>query len=138
MSSRIEGTDVTVSDIILHEPGSPPDRSAATEQDIREAYNYVGAVSRGFEMVDGVSDISIELLCRIHEHLLVDVRGQDRNPGSIRTVPIVERAIQEGSRTPEYQIELLQDIDSKVIGILVGLAREPTPLETAWSLHGLA
>ncbi|RLM68620.1 hypothetical protein EXE41_15410 [Halorubrum sp. SD690R] len=44
MSSQIEGTAVTVSDIILHEPDEAPERSAASERDIREAYNYVKAI----------------------------------------------------------------------------------------------
>lgn len=49
MSSQIEGTDVTVSDIVLHDLEDDPERSAANLRDIREAYNYVEAIRTGFD-----------------------------------------------------------------------------------------
>ncbi|WP_415380313.1 Fic family protein [Halosimplex sp. TS25] len=92
MSSQIEGTNVTVSDIIRHDVDSPPERAAADSQDVREAYNYVDAVRRGFARLSGsdgdAEDLSVELICDLHEVLLSDVRGVDLNPGEFREVPV--------------------------------------------------
>jgi len=89
MSSQIEGTAVTVSDIILHEPNAEPERSAASERDIREAYNYVEAIQIGFDRLEQGDEIDRDLLCELHESLLVDVRGENKRPGEIRDTPVV-------------------------------------------------
>lgn len=89
MSSQIEGTSVTVSDIILHEPDAAPERSAASERDIREAYNYVEAIQMGFDRLEQSENIDRDLLCELHESLLLDVRGEDKRPGNIRDTPVI-------------------------------------------------
>lgn len=90
MSSQIEGTNVTVSDIVLHNLDDDPERSAADLRDIREAYNYVEAIRRGFEALDGGATIDQELICDLHEALLVEVRGENKQPGQIRDeVPVM-------------------------------------------------
>ena len=89
MSSQIEGTDVTVSDIILHSPEDDPEQSAADLRDIREAYNYVEAISAGFESLEAGEALSRSLLCDLHESLLIDVRGEEKKPGDIRDVPVI-------------------------------------------------
>jgi Fic family protein len=89
MSSQIEGTDVTVSDIVLHDVDDEPERSAAELQDIREAYNYVDAIRAGFNALDEGREIDIDLLCDLHSSLLVDVRGEAKQPGELRTeIPV--------------------------------------------------
>jgi Fic family protein len=87
-SSQIEGTNVTVSDIILHDIETSPERSAADSQDVREAYNYVDAVREGFARLEAGEDISVELICDLHETLLSDVRGVDAKPGELRDIPV--------------------------------------------------
>ncbi|MFC7060112.1 Fic family protein [Halovenus salina] len=89
MSSQIEGTAVTVSDIILHEPDAEPERSAASTRDIREAYNYVEAIQLGFDQLQRGNGVDQALLCELHESLLLDVRGEDKRPGEIRDTPVV-------------------------------------------------
>ena len=89
MSSQIEGTSVTVSDIVLHEPDTEPDQSATTDRDIREAYNYVDAISTGFDHLREGGSIDRELICQLHESLLVDVRGESKKPGEIRNTPVI-------------------------------------------------
>lgn len=90
MSSRIEGTDVTVSDIVLHHLNDNPERSAATLRDIREAYNYVDAIRMGFAALDDGRQIDQELVCDLHESLLVAVRGEEKRPGQTRTeIPVM-------------------------------------------------
>lgn len=89
MSSQIEGTDVTVSDIILHAPADDPEHSAAELRDIREAYNYVEAISTAFDALEKGESITRSLSCELHEHLLVDVRGEEKRPGEVRDVPVI-------------------------------------------------
>jgi Fic family protein len=89
MSSQIEGTSVTVSDIILHDQDGDPERSAASERDIREAYNYVEAIQMGFDRLEQGDEIGRDLICDIHESLLLDVRGEDKRPGEIRDMPVI-------------------------------------------------
>jgi len=89
MSSQIEGTDVTVSDIVLHDVDDEPERSAAELRDIREAYNYVDAIRMGFDRLDQGESIDIDLLRELHEALLIDVRGENKQPGELRTeIPV--------------------------------------------------
>ncbi|WP_435361592.1 Fic family protein [Haloarchaeobius sp. DFWS5] len=84
MSSQIEGTDVTVSDIVLHNLDDDPKRSAAKLRDVREAYNYVEAIRTGFDALAEGRQIDEELICDLHETLLIDVRGEDKRPGQMR------------------------------------------------------
>ncbi len=88
MSSQIEGTNVTVSDIILHDIETSPKRSAADSKDVREAYNYVDAIRQGFDRLSGGDELSVALICELHETLLSDVRGVEEHPGQLRDVPV--------------------------------------------------
>lgn len=88
MSSQIEGTDVTVSDIILHDVDPNRDGSSIETDDVREAYNYVDAIKRGFAHLDDGGDITVDLLTDLHATLLDDVRGGEDRPGQLRDVPV--------------------------------------------------
>lgn len=88
MSSQIEGTNVTVSDIIRHDIDSEPERAAADSKDVREAYNYVDAIRHGFAELADDGQLSVELICDLHETLMEEVRGVDLNPGEFREVPV--------------------------------------------------
>ncbi|MFC7047004.1 Fic family protein [Halobacteriaceae archaeon GCM10025711] len=88
MSSQVEGTNVTISDIYQHEVGSTPARSAAEQADVREAYNYVDAVKQGFARLDAGDDIDLPLVSDLHELLLGGVRGGEDHPGELRDVPV--------------------------------------------------
>ena len=88
MSSQVEGTNVTISDIYQHEVGATPERTAAADTDVREAYNYVDAVTQGFARLDSGDRIDIELVCDLHEQLMDDVRGGEDRPGDLRNVPV--------------------------------------------------
>ena len=88
MSSQVEGTNVTISDIYQHEVGASPTRSAAEGADVREAYNYVDAVTQGFSRLDAGEAIDVPLVCDLHEQLLGGVRGEQDRPGELRDVPV--------------------------------------------------
>ena len=88
MSSQVEGTNVTISDIYQHEVGAEPRRSAAEDDDVREAYNYVDAVTEGFARLDAGNALDVELVCDLHERLMTGTRGEEEHPGELRDVPV--------------------------------------------------
>ncbi len=89
MSSQIEGTRVTLSDIYEHESGATPERSASEHADIAEAYNYVQAIHEGIARLAGGNTMDDELVCELHETLLGGVRGEEKHPGELRTQPVL-------------------------------------------------
>lgn len=88
MSSQVEGTNVTISDIYAHEVGATPERGAAELDDVREAYNYVDAVTQGLRRLDDGDEIDLDLVCDLHETLLGGVRGEEQKPGELRDIPV--------------------------------------------------
>jgi len=87
-SSQVEGTNVTISDIYQHEVDAEPERSARERADVREAYNYVDAISAGFAHLDDGGSIDVALVKNLHERLLGGVRGEADAPGELRDVPV--------------------------------------------------
>lgn len=81
LSSMIEGTQSSLSDLLLfeldEEPGVPFD-------DVREVSNYVNALNHGLERLHGGFPLSLRLLKEIHAILLSKGRGSDRTPGEFR------------------------------------------------------
>lgn len=81
LSSQIEGTQSSLSDLLLFEneavPGVPMD-------DVREVSNYVAAVQHGLERLREGFPLSLRLIREIHGILLRDGRGGDRTPGEFR------------------------------------------------------
>lgn len=89
MSSQIEGTRVTLSDIYEHEAGATPERSAAEHAEITEAYNYVQAIREGINRLNEDTEMGVELICELHEMLLGGVRGEEKRPGELRTQAVL-------------------------------------------------
>ena len=79
LSSRIEGTQASVTDVYDAEATGAP------RGDAREVVNYVRALRRGAERL-GDPPICVRLAREMHEALLAGVRGQDPRPGEIRTI----------------------------------------------------
>ena len=81
LSSRIEGTQSSLSDLLLFEldeaPGVPLD-------DVVEVSNYVAAMKHGHERLREGFPLSNRLLREIHGILLAKGRGSDRKPGGFR------------------------------------------------------
>lgn len=82
LSSQIEGTQSTFSDILLFENEQIDDVS----NDTQEVMNYVSAFRYGISKLIDTSEpqITIKLLTDIHQILLADSRGSDRSRGQIR------------------------------------------------------
>jgi Fic family protein len=82
LSSQIEGTQSSLSDLLLFEikeaPGSPLD-------DVQEVSNYVKALEHGVKRVRGGFPISGRLFREVHRELLARGRGSEKKPGEFRT-----------------------------------------------------
>jgi Fic family protein len=79
LSSKIEGTQASMSDVYKFEAGS----RRAHSEDVREVINYIHAVNWGLEKIASLP-ICIRLANEMHARLMVDVRGQDKRPGELR------------------------------------------------------
>jgi Fic family protein len=79
-SSRIEGTQADLSDLLLDEiePKRTPPGS-----DVLEVRNYVAALNRGIALLDRMP-MAGRLVRDLHEVLMRDVRGHERTPGEFR------------------------------------------------------
>jgi Fic family protein len=82
VSSQIEGTQSSLSDLLLHEIDAVPGVSA---NDVEEVSNYVAAMRSGLKRVrkDGYP-ITLNLLRDLHRILLRGQRGRNRDPGELR------------------------------------------------------
>jgi Fic family protein len=82
LSSQIEGTQSSLSDLLLHEeahaPGVPLD-------DVQEVSNYVAAMNHGLKRLhEDDFPVSLRLIREIHKVLLSKGRGADKTPGKFR------------------------------------------------------
>ena len=81
LSSMIEGTQSSLSDLLLfeldQEPGVPLD-------DVREVSNYVAALDHGLRLLEEGLPLSLRLFREIHGVLLTKGRGSNQTPGEFR------------------------------------------------------
>ena len=82
LSSQIEGTQSSLSDLLLFELPEAP--GAPFHQDVIEVSNYVRAMEHGMARLKGGFPISNRLLREIHAELLSRGRGSDKLPGEFR------------------------------------------------------
>jgi Fic family protein len=81
LSSRIEGTQSTLNDVLAFELGASQQH---IPDDVREVFNHVRAMNYGLERVHELP-LSRRLMREIHRELLTDARGAERHPGEFRT-----------------------------------------------------
>lgn len=87
LSSRIEGTQATLGEVLEFEAeGDPQDESTPKKADIHEVLNYRAALREATRLLDGLP-LSQRLIKRIHEILMQGVRGRNKAPGEYRRVP---------------------------------------------------
>jgi Fic family protein len=81
LSSQIEGTQSSLSDLLLFEveeaPGVPAD-------EVTEVSNYVAALEHGLSRIRGGFPLSGRLIREMHERLLASGRGASSEPGQYR------------------------------------------------------
>lgn len=81
LSSQIEGTQSSLSDLLLFENQAAP---GVPINDVREVSNYVAAMQHGLNRLQEGFPLSLRLIREIHGVLLRDGRGGDRTPGEFR------------------------------------------------------
>lgn len=81
LSSQIEGTQSSLSDLLLFELDEVP---GVPFNDVVEVSNYVAAMNHGLERLKGGFPLSSRLLREIHEKLMSDARGSEKQPGEFR------------------------------------------------------
>lgn len=81
LSSRIEGTRASLSDILIDELGEETPR--ADQADIREVRNYVDALEYGIKRLRALP-LSLRLVRDLHARLMKGVRGDIATPGEFR------------------------------------------------------
>jgi len=81
LSSQIEGTQSSLSDLLLFENGEAP---GVPLHDVLEVSNYVAALNHGLDRLRGGFPLSLRLIREIHGVLLSKGWGSDKQPGEFR------------------------------------------------------
>lgn len=81
LSSQIEGTQSSLSDLLLFENEEAP---GVPIEDVQEVSNYVAAMNHGLERMRSGFPLSLRLIREIHEVLLSKGRGSEKQPGEFR------------------------------------------------------
>lgn len=81
LSSQIEGTQSSLSDLLLFESEEAP---GVPIEDVQEVSSYVAALNHGMRRLREGFPLSLRLLREIHQVLLRHGRGSDKQPGEFR------------------------------------------------------
>jgi Fic family protein len=81
LSSQIEGTQSSLSELLLFENEAAP---GVPVSDVQEVSNYVAALQHGIRRIQEGFPLSSRLLREMHNVLLKDGRGSDKEPGEFR------------------------------------------------------
>ena len=81
LSSQIEGTQSSLSDLLLFENEEVP---GVPIEDVQDVSNYVAALSHGLNRIREGFPLSLRLIREIHEILLSRGRGSNKEPGEFR------------------------------------------------------
>jgi Fic family protein len=80
LSSRIEGTQTTLGEVLAKEAGAHVNRNP---DDLQEVQNYIIALDFGIKRLQDFP-LSLRLIREIHEKLMQGVRGSHATPGEFR------------------------------------------------------
>jgi Fic family protein len=81
LSSQIEGTQSSISDLLVFENGDAP---GVPVHDVQDVSNYVAAMSHGLTRMRSGFPLSLRLIREMHEALLSRGRGAGQQPGEFR------------------------------------------------------
>ena len=84
LSSRIEGTQVTLDEVFLLDAREEVDEYTQKQMDYREVFNYREALQKGKELLEK-KPLGENVIKELHKILLNSVRGKNRRPGQFRT-----------------------------------------------------
>ena len=82
LSSQIEGTQSSMSDLMSYEAGN----FKAPLDDVQEVSSYVSAMNYALKTLDAPEGLPLclRLLCDIHKRLMNNTRGSNKDPGEFR------------------------------------------------------
>ena len=80
LSSRIEGTQVSLGELFAANAGARVERSA---EELEEVANYIVALDYGIDRLETLP-LSLRLVRELHERLMQGVRGDHATPGEFR------------------------------------------------------
>jgi Fic family protein len=80
LSSRIEGTQATLGELLADEAGAATSRAP---EDLKEVRNYVVALEKGVQRLKKLP-LSLRLVKELHSALMTGVRGDGAAPGEFR------------------------------------------------------
>lgn len=81
LSSQIEGTQSSLSDLLRHEIEGTP---AGLLDDVTEVSCYVDAMEHGLALLADGQPLSLRMIREIHARLLAHGRGADKQPGEFK------------------------------------------------------
>ncbi|HMO80005.1 MAG TPA: Fic family protein [Pyrinomonadaceae bacterium] len=113
LSSQIEGTQSSLSDLLLYEQSEAP---GVPVEDVQEVSHYVAAVRHGIDRLREGFPLSLRLLREVHEVLLKTGRGSTKQPGEFRRSQNWIGGTRPGNARfipppPESLIECLGDLE---------------------------
>ncbi|MDP9174857.1 MAG: Fic family protein [Planctomycetota bacterium] len=104
LSSQIEGTKATLSDLLLFENAESDERTT----DVREVLNYVRAMELGLESLKN-RPLGCAIIRDLHQRLMSGARGSEQMPGAFRTHPVFigrSQRIEEARFVPPPPLEV--------------------------------
>jgi Fic family protein len=112
LSSQIEGTQSSLSDLLLFESDEAP---GVPLEDVQEVSRYVAAMSHGLQRLRGGFPLSLRLIREIHEVLMTGGRGGHQTPGEFRTTQNWIGGTRPGNAVfvppPEELLQCLGDLE---------------------------
>jgi Fic family protein len=113
LSSQIEGTQSSLSDLLLYEENEAP---SVPIEDVEEVSQYVAAVNYGLKRLNDGFPMSLRLIKEIHEVLLSTGRGSTKSPGEFRRSQNWIGGTRPGNARfvpppPENLLDLLSDLE---------------------------
>jgi Fic family protein len=132
LSSQIEGTQSSLSDLLLYEQSETP---GVPIEDVEEVSRYVAAVNHGVRRLREGFPLSLRLLREVHEVLLQTGRGSTKQPGEFRRSQNWIGGTRPGNARfvpppPENLMECLGDLEKFLHDVPV---KTPTLIKAALS-----
>ena len=121
LSSQIEGTQSSLSDLLLYEAEEAP---GVPLEDVRAVSSYVAAIDHGLARLKEGFPLSLRLLREVHGILLAHGRGETQDPGEFRRSQNWIGGTQPGNAVfvPPPPREVM-----RCMGDLEGFLHAPTP-----------
>ena len=136
LSSKIEGTNVTMAEVLEIEAGADAGVSEPKRQDTEEILNYRRALRAASDEI-AHRPLSPHLLRQAHAVLMTGVRGRDKDPGAFRTaqnwIGSANAPIERATFVPIPQEHLQSGLDQWAT--YAASTTEPDPLVQLAVLH---